>query len=83
MQAKKDPGQKQIVSPEQQAKIQEFQAKKRKTERELRELRKNLRQDIDSMQNKLKLANIAGMPALVVMAGLGVFFLRKQRTKAQ
>ena len=83
MQAKKEPGQKQILSPEQQAKIQEFQAKKRKTEKELRELRKKLREDIDSMQGKLKLANIAGMPALVVIAGLSVFFLRKQRTKAQ
>ena len=83
MQAKKEPGQKLILSPEQQSKIQEFQAKKRKTERELRDLRKNLRQDIDSLENRLKWTNIAGMPALVVAAGLAMFFVRKQRTKAQ
>jgi ABC-type uncharacterized transport system involved in gliding motility auxiliary subunit len=83
MQAKKEPGQKLILSPEQQAKIAEFQKKKRDTERELRDLRKNLRQDIDSMENTLKWTNIAGMPALVIVAGLSVFFVRKQRTKAQ
>ena len=83
MQAKKEPGQKLILSPEQQSKIAEFQKKQRDTQRELRELRKNLRQDVDSLENKLKWTNIAGMPVLVVVAGLSVFFVRKQRTKAQ
>ncbi|HEY0548207.1 MAG TPA: ABC transporter, partial [Verrucomicrobiae bacterium] len=83
MQAKKEPGQKQILSPEQQAKIAEFQKKQRDTQRELRDLRKNLRQDIDSLENRLKWANIAGVPALVIAAGLAIFFIRKQRTKAQ
>jgi ABC-type uncharacterized transport system involved in gliding motility auxiliary subunit len=83
LQAKKEPGQKLILSPEQQAKIAEFQAKKRKAERDLRELRKNLRQDIDSLENRLKWVNIAGMPLLVVAAGVGVAIARKQRTKAK
>jgi ABC-type uncharacterized transport system involved in gliding motility auxiliary subunit len=83
LQAKKEPGQKLILSPEQQSKIAEFQTKKRKTERDLRDLRKNLRQDIDSLENRLKWANIAGMPLLVIAAGVGVAIARKQRTKAQ
>jgi len=83
LQAKKEPGQKLILSPEQQSKITEFQTKKRKAERDLRELRKNLRQDIDSLENRLKWANIAGMPLLVVAAGIGVAISRKQRTKAK
>jgi ABC-type uncharacterized transport system involved in gliding motility auxiliary subunit len=83
MQAKKEPGQRQILSPEQQSKIAEFQKKQRDTQRELRDVRKNLRQDIDSLENKLKWANIAGVPALVIVAGLAIFFIRKQRTKAQ
>jgi ABC-type uncharacterized transport system involved in gliding motility auxiliary subunit len=83
MQSKKEPGQKLILSPEQQAKIAEFQKKQRDTQRELRDLRKNLRQDIDSLENRLKWANIAGVPALVIVAGLAIFFVRKQRTKAQ
>ncbi len=83
LQAKKEPGQKLILSPEQQSKIQEFQKKKRDTDRELRNLRKDLRQDIDSLENRLKWANIAGVPALVIAAGLAMFFVRKQRTKAQ
>jgi ABC-type uncharacterized transport system involved in gliding motility auxiliary subunit len=83
IQAKKEPGQKLILSPEQQAKIADFQKKKRDTEKELRELRKNLRQDIDSLENRLKWANIAGMPLLVVAAGIGVAVARKQRTKAR
>ena len=83
MQAKKEPGQKLILSPEQQAKIAEFQKKQRETQRELRELRKNLRQDVDSLENKLKWTNIAAMPFIVIVTGLSVFFVRKQRTKAQ
>jgi ABC-type uncharacterized transport system involved in gliding motility auxiliary subunit len=83
MQQKKAPGQRQILSPEQQQKIAEFQKKQRDTQRELRDLRKNLRQDTDSLENRLKWANIAGVPALVIATGLGIFFIRKQRTKAQ
>ncbi len=83
MQAKKEPGQRLILSTEQQTKIAEFQKKQRDTQRELRDVRKNLRQDIDSLENKLKWANIAGVPALVIAAGLAIFFIRKQRTKAQ
>jgi ABC-type uncharacterized transport system involved in gliding motility auxiliary subunit len=83
MQAKKEPGQKLILSPEQQSKIAEFQKKQRDTQRELRDLRKNLRQDVESLETKLKWVNIAGMPFLVVVTGLSVFFVRKQRTKAK
>jgi ABC-type uncharacterized transport system involved in gliding motility auxiliary subunit len=83
LQAKKEPGQKLILSPEQQAKIAEFQKKQRDTQRELRDLRKNLRQEIDSLENRLKWGNIAGVPALVIAVGLFTFFIRKQRTKAQ
>ena len=83
LQAKKEPGQKLILSTEQQTKIAEFQKKQRDTQRELRELRKNLRQDIDSLENKLKWANIAGMPLLVAIAGIVLAFVHKQRTKAK
>jgi ABC-type uncharacterized transport system involved in gliding motility auxiliary subunit len=83
MQAKKEPGQKQILTPEQQSKIAEFQKKQRDTQRELRDVRKQLRQDITSLENWLKATNIAGVPLLVIVAGLCVFVVRKQRTKAQ
>lgn len=83
LQAKKEPGQTLILSPEQQAKIAEFRKKERDTQRELRELRKNLRQDIDSMENRIKWANIAGVPALVAFTGIFLAIYRKQRTKAQ
>lgn len=83
MQSKKEPGQKLILSPEQQSKIAEFQKKQRETQRELRDLRKTLREDVESLQTNLKWVNIAGMPSLVIITGLGVFFVRKQRTKAK
>jgi len=83
LQAKKEAGQKLILSPEQQAKIAEFQKKQRDTQKELRDLRKNLRQDIESLETKLKWANIGAVPALVIAAVLTMFFIRKQRTKAQ
>ena len=72
-----------ILSPEQQSKIAEFQQKQRDTQRELRDVRKQLRQDIDSLENQLKWANIAACPRWWSRPDIAIFFIRKQRTKAQ
>lgn len=80
---KKEAGQRFILSKEQQAEIVQFKQKEAEAGKKLREVRKNLKREIDSLENRLKWLNIAGMPALVTIAGLALAIIRKRRTKAQ
>ena len=45
--------------------------------------RKNLRRDIDSLENRIKWLNIAGMPLLVTLSGITLALLKRQRTAAK
>jgi ABC-type uncharacterized transport system involved in gliding motility auxiliary subunit len=74
----KDENQKTILTPEQEAEIQKFQEEKQRINRELKEVRKNLRADIEALGTRIKLINIFLMPLGVALAGLG-FALFKQR----
>jgi gliding motility-associatede transport system auxiliary component len=49
----------------------------------LKDERKNLRRDIDSLENRLTWVNIAGMPFLVTLSGLGLAFYKRKRTSAK
>jgi ABC-type uncharacterized transport system involved in gliding motility auxiliary subunit len=69
----------QILSPEQQAEIERFKKHVTETRKELKELRKNLRQDAEALVFWTKVVNIALMPLLVVLAGLTVFFIRRRK----
>jgi ABC-type uncharacterized transport system involved in gliding motility auxiliary subunit len=71
-----------IMTPEQQAEIENFRKRATETRRELKELRKNLRQDAEALVFWTKVLNIALMPLLVVVAGLAVFFIRRRRIAA-
>jgi ABC-type uncharacterized transport system involved in gliding motility auxiliary subunit len=68
-----------IMTPEQQAEIENFRKRVTETRRELKELRKNLRQDAESLVFWTKVLNIALMPLLVVFAGLAVFLFKRRR----
>jgi ABC-type uncharacterized transport system involved in gliding motility auxiliary subunit len=72
----------QILSPEQQAEVERFKKHVTETRKELKELRKNLRQDAEALVFRTKLLNIGLMPLLVVLAGLGVFLVRRRRQAA-
>ena len=69
-----------IMTPEQQAEIENFRKRVVETRGELKELRKNLRQDAEALVFWTKVANIALMPLLVVLAGLVVFFLKRKKS---
>jgi len=75
-------GSAQILSPEQQAEIENLRKTATRTQVELKELRKNLRQDAESLVFWTKVANIALMPLLVALAGLLVALLRRSRRAA-
>jgi ABC-type uncharacterized transport system involved in gliding motility auxiliary subunit len=72
----------QILSAEEQAEIESFRTRAAETKRELKEVRKTLRRDAESLVFWTKLANIALMPLLVALAGLAVALLRRRRARA-
>ena len=68
-----------ILSPEQQAEIANFRKKEADVKKELKQVRKSLNADIDSLENRVKWMNIAAMPAVVVVCG--IFFALRRRSK--
>jgi ABC-type uncharacterized transport system involved in gliding motility auxiliary subunit len=70
----------QILTAEQQAEIERFRKTAAQTRLELKEVRRNLRQDAESLVFWTKVANIALMPLLVALAGLAVALVRRRRT---
>jgi ABC-type uncharacterized transport system involved in gliding motility auxiliary subunit len=80
---KEDSSQRFILSPEQKDELEKFRTKQVETNKKLKELRKQLRRDIDSLENRLKWANILGMPAIVIVLGLIVGIIKRQRTAAK
>jgi len=76
-------GQRFILSPEQQQEIANFRKKEGDVKKELKEERKKLRTDIDSLENRIKWLNIAGMPALVAASGVLLAMSRRKRQAAR
>ncbi len=64
------------LSKEQLEKIQDFHQEEKKTRSELREIRKLLRQDIESSTNGLIWLNLLFMPFLLVIAGAMLYLYR-------
>lgn len=77
-QSKKDQSQRMILSAEQKAAIEKFRKDEADTKAELKQVRKELRSGIESLGMKVKLINIALVPALVVLAGIGIYFARRR-----
>src|SRR5256714_5488151 len=72
----------QILTAEQQAELERFKKTVAETRLALKEVRKNLRQDAESLVFLTKVANIALMPLLVALAGLAVALYRRRRVVA-
>ncbi len=79
LQAQKDKSQRFILSPEQQAEIRKLQEKEAQANKRLRQVRKELVREVDSLQTRIKWLDTAGMPAVVILIGLGVAWFRRKR----
>ena len=83
LQRTKEKGQRFILSPEQQQELARFRQKEAEAKKELKQVRKNLRRDVDSMENRLKWVNIAGMPVVVSLTGIALAVYKRKRTAAK
>jgi len=79
LQKGKEGGQRFILSPEQQQELVNFRKKEADAKVQLKLMRKQLRSEIDSLENRIKWLNIAGMPIAVVLAGFGLAAMKRKR----
>lgn len=80
-QARPDQGE-MILSPEQRAELERFQAELVETRKALRQVRLNLNKDIEQLGTKIKVINIGLMPLAVALAAVGVGAYRMARRRA-
>jgi ABC-type uncharacterized transport system involved in gliding motility auxiliary subunit len=68
-----------LLSPEQEQEVKRFTAEKSRMRKELRETQRGLNVDIDRLDDRLKVINIAVAPLLVALAGAFVLAARRRR----
>jgi ABC-type uncharacterized transport system involved in gliding motility auxiliary subunit len=83
LQSSKQSDQKTLFSPEQQAEIKTFQENEATVNKELKQVRKNLRQEIDSLQSTVKWVDIAAMPVIITLVGLTLALVKRRRRAAR
>lgn len=83
LQQTKQSGQQFILSPEQQQEITDFRKKEATIKGQLKDERRKLRAEIDSLENRLKWINIAAMPGLVVFSGVFLALGHRQSRAAR
>ena len=68
-----------VLSDADRAAIEKFRAELLVTRRDLREVKRELRKDIDQLDGWLKFVNIAGVPLLIGVGGVGWAAYRRRR----
>ncbi|MDG1890556.1 MAG: Gldg family protein [Verrucomicrobiota bacterium] len=76
-------GQRFVLTPEQQTELVKLRENNKQVTKDLKEMRRNLRKDIDALQNRLKWINIAGMPFLVTLGGIIIAMVKRKKTAAR
>jgi len=70
-----------VLTPEQQVEIENFRKKANETRKELKELRRDLRQDTDRLELWTKVINIGAVPLLVAILGLVLALNRRRKLR--
>ena len=82
LQAAKSEDQQLVLSSAQRAEVERFRQERFETQRQLTEVRRNLRRDIERLGLGLKLLNMAGVPLLVAVFGIAYGWVRRRRAAA-
>ena len=83
LQQTKNQNQRYILSPEQQAELDNFRTKEAQVKSDLKKLQKDLRRNVVSLQTRIEWLNIAAVPVLVSAFGLGLAAWKRKRTSAK
>jgi ABC-type uncharacterized transport system involved in gliding motility auxiliary subunit len=83
IQSRKEGNQKFILSPEAKAEYDNLVKKQADANRQLRKVRKDLRQEVEALEFNTKLLNIAGMALVVTGVGIALAVIRMRKTAAR
>ena len=83
LQQQKSQNQQYILSPEQQAEIENLKKTEAKASTDLRNVQKELHRDVLSLQHNVEWINIASMPLAVTFVGIGLAVFKRKRTSAK
>lgn len=83
LQQNKEKGQRFILSPEQQAELEKFRETEAETRKDLKEVKKDLRREIDSLETRIKWLNIAAVPLAVTLCGIILAAYKRKLTGAK
>jgi ABC-type uncharacterized transport system involved in gliding motility auxiliary subunit len=72
-----------VLSPEQQEQLTRLRQKEAEVNRELKDVRRRLRQDVDSLQHRIKVLGIAAMPLAVTLTGILAAVYKRKKTAAK
>ena len=62
--------------------LKEIREQEAKAQRKIRQIRKDLRKDIDRLQLRLQLANVGVIPLLIIISGIVFFLIKRRKTAA-
>jgi ABC-type uncharacterized transport system involved in gliding motility auxiliary subunit len=71
-----------VLTPEQEAELNRFQQERVRIRKELREVRRSLDVEIEGLGTRLKVLNIALMPALLAIGAIVLAITRRRRLRA-
>lgn len=83
LQSQKAAGTELNLSPAQEAEIKKLRKEQVEYSKLIRDEEKGLRREKDKLAGNITLLNVAAMPALVVVVGLGLFVKRRSSTRAR
>jgi ABC-type uncharacterized transport system involved in gliding motility auxiliary subunit len=82
-QQKKDKDQRFILSPEQQAELVKLRQEEADAGKRLRQVQKDFRKEVVSLQTRLKWVNILAVPLAVAASGLVIATVKRRKTSAK
>lgn len=82
-QQKKDKDQRFILSPEQTAELAKLRKEEVETKKHLKQVRKDFRAEVVSLQTRLKWLNILTLPIAVTASGIVIAVVKRRKTSAK
>ena len=80
---KKDKDQRFILSPEQRAELEKLRKEEADTRKRLRQVQKDLKKEVVSLQMRLKWINILAVPLAVTATGIVIAIVNRRKTSAK
>ena len=78
MQRTRKNGDKELLSKEQQQAILTIKRKEAEARKNLKKVRRDMRRDVEALENRLMVLNIGLMPVLVIIFGVALALIRRR-----